>query len=455
MSKAQIEAIDVTQVPCEGQLAGRGIEAPEPNTAYDGYTLSISGWVHASPAPPTKIHVVSEERVVASTAVSFPRPDVAAHLSLASDAPLGFLTDVSVLGLPASFRLRLEVELEDGRQFAFASITGVRRPLRRRFRPSMRPIFVTNIGRCGSTAMMNLLRVHPRIVVHDLYPYETRALGYWMHMLKVLSEPANHSRSASPNSFEDDAFWVGRHPHNMRPVIEPDHVRRFLRSEYVESLAAFCQASAERFYRSVCDAQHVEKPLYFAEKRNPRATARIASELYPDAREIFLVRDPRDMVCSMISFYDKTHLVSFGRDRTSSDEVFVREIAQALGELLSHLRERGERALLVRYEELVGAMPTTLAGVLAYLDLATDPVAQQAMVASAQESTPDSLRHRTTSSGPDSVGRWRRDLSEPLQELCNDVFAERLHELGYELGGTEADPLHAPSANRTPIAGRS
>jgi hypothetical protein len=276
-----------------------------------------------------------------------------------------------------------------------------------------------------------------------------------MHMLKVLSEPANHARSASPNSFEDDVFWVGRHPNNMRPVIEPDDVRHFFRRDYVDELAPFCQASAERFYRSVCAAQGLERPVYFAEKRNPRATARIASELYSEAREIFLVRDPRDMVCSMISFYEKTRLVSFGRDRASSDEVFVREIAQALGELARHIDERREGAIVVRYEELVTNTARTLADVLEYLELQTSSQEREQMIARAGERTEDSARHRTTPTASASIGRWRSDLGEPMRDLCNEVFAEHLEALGYEDGAAATDVAVGPAGPPTPTAERS
>jgi hypothetical protein len=428
-----VETLEVTQVACEGQLAGRGVETPAPDSSQDGYLLPISGWVHASPATATHVHVVSEGRAIASAAVLFERPDVAAHLAVAQDTPMGFLTDVSVLELPLDFELRLEVELSDGRQFAFAAVSGRRRALQPRFQPTLRPTFVTNIGRCGSTLMMDLLRYHPRIVVHDLYPYETRALSYWTHMFKVLSGPANHLRSASPNTYEDDSFWVGRHPHNMRPVIEPGAVRDFLRRDYVDRLAEFCQASTDEFYRSVCEAQGVDEPVYFAEKRNPRASARIASELYPDAREIFLVRDPRDMLCSMISFYEKTQLVSFGRETGVTDEAFVRRIGDAVRDLVVHVRERGEQAIVVRYEDLVGDTAATLANVLEYLDLPTRVAQRRSIVSQARASTTDSRRHRTSADDRASVGRWRRDLSEPMKQLCGRAFGELADELGYEL----------------------
>src|SRR5437879_4848004 len=88
-----IETLEVTPVRCDSQLAGRGIETPEPDTRHDAYSLTISGWVYASPAAPSHVHVVSEGHVLASAAVSFPRPDVAAHLAVAGDVAMGFLTD--------------------------------------------------------------------------------------------------------------------------------------------------------------------------------------------------------------------------------------------------------------------------------------------------------------------------------------------------------------------------
>lgn len=428
----QTEILEVTSIPCDGQLTGRGVESPSVDEIQQGHVVSIAGWVHASPAAPVRVHIVSEGHVVSTAAVSFARPDVAGHLRLADDEPLGFRTELSVLGLPIEFELRLEAELADGRQFAFASIRGIRQPLAARRDPALSPIFVTNIGRCGSTLMMNLLRLHPRIAVHDLYPYETRALNYWAHMLRVLSGPADHERSANPNSYEHELFWVGRHPHNMWPVVEPEPMRRFLRHSYLDHLTELCCASTEAFYEAVCESQSVEGAIYFAEKRNPRPTARIASELYPGAREIFLVRDPRDMVCSMIGFHDKTGLVSFGRDNTADDEAFVRSIAHALMDLARHQRERGDRAIVVRYEDLVEDMRGAFARILDYLELPTEAVVLEAILEEAQRNTADSRRHRTTADGDSSIGRWRHDLSEPLQELCERELGSMIAEFGYE-----------------------
>lgn len=426
-----IEVSAVAPIPHAGGLQGQSLETPRDGHTEDGHVLTITGWVYAAASPVVRVQVRSGGRVLTAVEPAFPRPDVAVHLSAPEDANVGFLATIGALELPTSFALTLVAERADGTEVPFMAIEGSRAPLRPRHRAALQPIFVTNIGRVGSTVLMNLLRCHPRIVVHDLYPYETRSLGYWMHMLRVLSGPADHANSANPNRYEDDQHWVGRHPHNMRPVVDPEPINRWFRGDYVDELAAFCQSSAEGFYASVAEAQGVEDPLYFAEKRNPRSTARLASELYPDGRELFLVRDPRDMVCSMLSFYEKTRLVSFGRDATGDDEEFVRLIAPALHDLVAQMGERADRSLVVRYEDLVGTPAAVLDSILDYLQLDTGAAQQAEIVKRAFADTQSSRRHRTTAAGNSSVGRWRRELSESMQAACAVAFGELLPALGY------------------------
>ncbi len=421
----------MTTIPHQGALSGQSIEAPRAGERFDGYVLPLAGWVYSAVVPVTLVHVRCDGRTLHSMPTKFARPDVSAHYSAAEGLSVGFLAELGAVDLPLEFELELVAELDDGRMIPFIAVTGRRRALEPRRLAGMRPIFVTNIGRCGSTVLMNLLRCHPQIVVHDLYPYETRALGYWMHMLKVLGQPADHNRSASPNSYEDDLHWVGRHPHNMPPVTGPEPVSRWLRREYIDELAGFCQMSAERFYESVAEAQGVIEPVYFAEKRNPRSTARLASELYPDSRELFLIRDPRDMVCSMLSFYEKTRLVSFGRDAARSDEEFVLLIAPALKDLVRQISERADRSLLVRYEDMVATPLDELQRILCYLELAADEALRVEIVERAMRETSRSARHRTTASASASVGRWQTDLSPSTQAVCESAFGELLPALGY------------------------
>jgi hypothetical protein len=46
--------------------------------------------------------------------------------------------------------------------------------------------------------------------------------------------------------------------------------------------------------------------------------------------------------------------------------------------------------------------------------------------------------HQTSASAEESIGRWQRDLSDSVQEACQDAFGELLAELGY---GTEVSEM--------------
>jgi hypothetical protein len=424
-----IEILEVTTQPGTGLHAA--VDAPKPGYEGDSYVLPVAGWLHHPDSAVVRVHIEADRRRVVTAPVRFNRADVAAEHRIPVDAPVGFMTEVGILGLPLEFDLLVRAELENGYVLPFATIRGRRRPVRSSYEGALSPIFVTNVGRCGSTILMNLLRGHPGIAVQELYPYETRVVSYWIHMLKVLSDPADHVNSAHPNHYEDDPYWVGRLPHNMRPLVDPERMWSWLRRDYVENLAAFCQLSIEGFYQTVAASQHSSDVVYFAEKRNPRPTARIASELYPDAREIFLVRDPRDMVCSMISFYAKTKLVAFGRETSADDAQFVAGIGLAVRDLVQQLHEREERSLLVRYEDLVGDPPRELGRILAYLELDTSPSDRHRIVDQALADSANSQRHRTTASAASSVGRWRRDLDDTLQALCASTFSDLIPALGY------------------------
>ena len=78
-------------------------------------------------------------------------------------------------------------------------------------------------------------------------------------------------------------------------------------------------------------------------------------ELYPSAKEIFLVRDFRDMACSILAFDRKRGFAGFGRPdgaaTRSTCAMELREMALDLRKQLGH--DRRDRAHLVRYEDLV------------------------------------------------------------------------------------------------------
>lgn len=408
------------------------IEVPVAGGESDVFAIPIAGWVLGREARVVAVNVMHEGSAIHRIPVSTVRRDVAEKFQFAEEtATCGFETSIGLMGVPLEFELRLQAIFDNGRCAPLAVIRGRRQPLRSRFEPKLRPIMVTNLGRSGSTLLMQFLAAHPRIIAHRLDPFETRAAGYWLHMLRVLSAPANHDESAHPNTYQSNHQWIGYHPHNMRPVTDDAPLRRWFGRDYIEELAEFCQRSAQAFYERVAAAQGVKEPVYFAEKHHPNHTTWLTWDLYGGAREIILVRDFRDMVCSMLGWYRKRGLVSFGRDAVTSDSEFILTLRTGAERMLRNWRRHAQRAHLVRYEDLIADPRGTVTVMLEYLGLDAAPSTVESMIAAASQETPELQRHRTSQDSISSIGRWRRELDVSLQAVCWETFGDILTEFGY------------------------
>ncbi len=203
-------------------------------------------------------------------------------------------------------------------------------------------------------------------------------------------------------------------------------------SAYVDELAAFCQRSIDGWYRATATAQgQADEPLrYFAEKHFPDAYPRLMRELYPGARELFLVRDFRDMIASMRAYNARTGSGDFGRDNAGSDEAWLAYLRQNFLVLRAAWRDRGEPGSLIRYEDLVGDPAATLPPLLILLGLDAAPETVRILIAAAD--APELRGHGTAGSPAASIGRWRRDLSPQLRASVEATFGDLLREFGYE-----------------------
>src|SRR5262249_45997404 len=153
----------------------------------------------------------------------------------------------------------LRAAFEDGSSIRFAAIRGRQASLRTDYEPALQPLLVTSLGRSGTTWLMRLLAGHPSVGVYRAYPYESRAAAYWMHALRVLSQPANYDQSAHPDRFQDNLWWVGHHPSNLVAGGYPQVVQ-WLGRTYAEELAGAVQRFIDRFYGLVARAQDTPAP---------------------------------------------------------------------------------------------------------------------------------------------------------------------------------------------------
>jgi len=279
--------------------------------------------------------------------------------------------------------------------------------------------------------LMRLLAEHPDVVAHRAYPYEARCASYWIHTLKVLSDPANHFESAHPDNFMNTMHWVGHPPSYTPSITSHPRLRSWFGRSYAEKLAAFIQEAIESFYQQVAASQDQDEPQYFAEKYNPGHVPWLIWELYPQAREIILVRDFRDVFCSILATNTKRGRADFGRQLASSDEDYIQHLRNSAARLLQSWKKRAGQVTLVHYEALIMQPIETLGALVSYLGFDSSSSTVQSMLERAWVDTPELQQHRTTSDPKASIGRWRRDLDASLQAQCKQAFGEILGEFGY------------------------
>ncbi|MDQ3910769.1 MAG: sulfotransferase [Actinomycetota bacterium] len=420
--------------PDPEHLRGFSLDVPQPGTKTDVYNFELAGWVLGQRLPVVAVEVRAKGAVLRRVPLVHPRPDVAAHYP---DAPAaercGFHTGVGVLGLEPGIELQVRAVLEDESRVRMATVRLRHQPLCSGFEPTLQPLMLTTLGRAGTTWTMRVLSEHPKIVVHRWHPYELRIARYWMHNLKVLSEPKDPYGSAHADTFQTNKSQAGHNPFFPDPMSTTPGLAEWFGRTHVQELAAFCQRSAEECYQRIAASQGQEGAVYFAEKHRADYLPWLFWELYPRTKEVFLVRDFRDVVSSMLAFNAKQGRTVFGRPG-QSDEEFARFIRKGTVRMISESwSKRCGRAHLIRYEDLIQNPEETLRGLLAYLDLDYDGATVQGMIDRATQDNPDMQRHRTSGEVSSSIGRWRQSLDPDLQGACREIFGDVLEQFGYEV----------------------
>jgi len=378
------------------------------------------------------VQVLQEGRVVAEGAPEEQRADIAAAFPQAAHGgECGFRVPISALDLRQEFELSVVARGEDGFHAPVAELSGRRAPLPAGGEDLIQPLMINTIGRSGSTWIVWLLSCLQEAVAFRPWARDARVGTYWTSVLQALSRPQSYLAQLVPGPLEQRNWWFDR-PDLRSGVGGDQELEAWLGGEGVESLAQFCQSRIDAFYGRLTAEE--PRPRYFVEKYLPyQLTPDLLSELYPGAREIILVRDFRDMLCSVIAFNKKRGWEAFGRAAASDDTEYVQTtVANSARRLLRRLRERGDAALLVRYEDLILEPEATLGTMLGYLGLEAGEEAIAATLRRADEDSPKVDDHRTTDKVSASIDRWKRDLSPELAEVCAEVLDPVLTEFGYE-----------------------
>jgi hypothetical protein len=268
------------------------------------------------------------------------------------------------------------------------------------------------------------------VLVIRPHRYEQRVAGYWTEVMLELTDPRSYMRQLAPaGSLDRPLWWLGEQ--GPTPGFDPQSgLQRWLGSDAVASVAALCAGRIDALYAEAA-ARAGEQPRYFAEKHTLRSAA-LTSELYPRGREVFLVRDFRDMVTSILAFNRRRGVKGFGEGAADGAVDYVERLGGWATGLVGSFTRRGERAHVLRYEDLVRDPRATLRALLEYLEVEAGEAAVAGMIDSIGTEMPELAEHATSTDAGASIGRWRAELDDELKHACERSFGEALETFGYE-----------------------
>jgi len=266
--------------------------------------------------------------------------------------------------------------------------------------PLSEPIFIGGAGRSGTTLMRALLDAHPRICCGP----EFRSLPEISRLYWTMAVANQAIQQAYGNTPADLALQCRR---------------------YIEGLTSHFRRAAA-------------KPRW-AEKTPDNVLCMLGlGEIFPDARFIHMIRDGRDVACSLVTMTWRNPITGAKEERCQSIANAARywcDVVRAGQRQTADPRLTG-RVLIVLYEMLVAKPEATLRQVLQFLGESWDPAVlsywQKDRTHEPLEASRDQIARPVYTS---AVGRWRTEMSPVDRALFEAEAGDLLRELGYAKEG--------------------
>jgi hypothetical protein len=281
------------------------------------------------------------------------------------------------------------------------------------------PVFVFSLPRSGSTLLQRMLATHPAIETAS----EPWILLPFLYALRRKGVYAEYGHRTSIRALEDFASGL------------PGGERQYI--EAVRDLAL-------RLYRERAGAG----AQYFVDK-TPRyhVIAGDILRMFEDARFIFLWRNPLAIVASMIEGWGRGHWNLYE---------FEVDLHDGLEALVDAQWAAGERAISVRFAELVDASPDSRDRIFSFLGLEmtdADPERQIEVHLDGRMGDQTGVRQYNRLSQEPRI-KWMKTLGSPLRKAwCRRylrwIGPERLHAMGYELDELLRELEAIPTSWRT------
>jgi hypothetical protein len=198
------------------------------------------------------------------------------------------------------------------------------------------PFFIVGVPRSGTTLMASFLSAHPHLIV----PPETHFFNYWT--------PASENTEIDINSFLENllnskrfSFFDLKKEEVMSEIQKRENLD--LQTIFDAWLSVYAQKQGKERWGEKTPMHYEHLNLIF--------------EWYPHSKVIWMLRDPRSVVASLLKVYWASNLVSVNAKHW-----------KASAKLLKRHWQQDERVKVVTYEDLVREPVKTLVSVCDFLD---------------------------------------------------------------------------------------
>jgi Sulfotransferase family len=291
-----------------------------------------------------------------------------------------------------------------------------------------RLVWIFGSSRSGSTWLLRMLAELDGVVPID-DPHLGHHLGVWrpIPLAWAISEqpPPELTTLLDLKSQDSGYFFAERH-----------------RDSWWEPLRELIRARFESQAAELNDASH-STPTYIVKEPGSHA-APLLSELFPESKLIFLLRDGRDVVDSWLAAYSEGSWAIPGGAFPVAPHgrlALIRWLAAVWVYRCTAVRQaletRGDDSrMVIRYETLLESTEECLGAIAEILGFETDGLTEavERYRFAAVPSEARGPREEIRSARP---GSWRENLSAEEQEAMHEILGETLERFGYGTAAPE------------------